>query len=393
MTATEKVGDLTIRPQTRQGRRTGKVFVDVPARATADGKRRRRLFDNRKTARAFARKLRAELGAKSPAEPQSEASRGGLTFAAAAAAWHRDQDIKVAAAEKRANSLRTDLDRLAPLRAFFDTVDVADMTAQTVNRYRAARLETGVAKRTINSEVALLRSVLRFNDVQPPAKPKNYRVGSPRHPVPTPEEVTRITRHLGGRRAVLVWLCAEAGLRPDEARHAIWDWFGHDGEGYPVVAVRAHGDWEPKTAYSERVIPVSEDLLSAVMRLPRSAAYVFPSSSNPDRPMDNMRKALATAQRQAGISRDGVLAPFSLKAFRKGFGTWLAANRIDRATLQDLIGHNRGSPVTEQFYVDTGEAGKRASARTTQALLGSADLATHGNSGQGAHTDGPAPEE
>jgi len=372
MTTTEKVGELTIRPQIRKGRQTGKVFVDIPAGATADGKRRRRLFDNRKTARAFARKLRDELAGENVDEPRSAQGRNGFTFAAAADAWKQDLDIKVAAREKRANSLRTDLDRLAPLRAFFDDLDVAKITEQTINRYRATRLAKGVTKRTINSEVALLRTVFVFNGVQPPAQPKNYPVRAPRHPVPTPDEVTRIVRHLSGRRALLVWLCAEAGLRPDEARHAIWSWFGHDGDGYPVVEVRAFADWEPKTAYAERVIPISEELLDAVLGLPRTSRFVFPSSTDPDQPMDNIRRALKTAQRRAGIARDGLPAPFSLKAFRKGFGTWLAAKRVDRATLQDLIGHARGSPVTEQFYIGTGEAGKRDTARTTHALLGPA---------------------
>ena len=58
MNKSRKVGPLRVRAHLRNGVRTGKWFVDIPASLTGNGRRKRKLFDNQKSALEVARWLR-----------------------------------------------------------------------------------------------------------------------------------------------------------------------------------------------------------------------------------------------------------------------------------------------------------------------------------------------
>jgi integrase len=379
MTASTKVGPLTVRPQKIKGCLTGKVFVDIPEAVTEDGKRRRPLFDNRKTALSFANKLWKAMEKDRLLVGQRRPKGSAETFSVVAADWEAKEALRVEAEKKRANSHATDRARLQSLKAFFAEQRVDTLTGADVTRYQAARRLKGVSKGTINSEVSLLLNVLRSKGIARPADIEFYPARNVQHLIPTNREVSDILGQLAGHRKVLVWLCGEAGLRPDEAYHAIWSWFIQDADGYPMVRVAEHAEWMPKTRYSERAVHISHELFEAVMNLPRTSRWVFPSRVNGQKPITSVRKALSAACRDAGIERDGKPKTFSLKMFRKAFGTNLATNRVNRATIQDLVGHRRGSPVTEQFYIfPEMEAARAATAHTRIGVTG-ADLATTGN--------------
>lgn len=379
MAATEKIGRLRVRPQIKAGQPTGKVFVDIPGKLTEDGKRRRPLFDNHKTALAFAKQLWKQIQADRLTAGHAPPPSKGVSFAAAAEQWTEVQTLRMRAAHKRENSLATDLARLKPLEAAFAGCRVDAIAGSDVTRYQACRLQAGVKKRTVNAELSVLLSVLRAQGIARPQGVEFYAYEQVRHLVPTPAEVARILAELSGPRHVLVWLCAEAGLRPDEATHAVWEWFVRDQTGQPLLKVRRHADWEPKTAYSERDVPVSEPLLAAVLALPRRSRWVFPSRFKPEQPMDNIRKALKSATLRAGITREGKPVEFSLKMFRKAFGSALAEAKVSRAILQDLVGHKRGSPITEQFYTFHSDETVRAAAGRARLDLTGANLAISGN--------------
>jgi len=386
----ERVGRLTIRPQVKGDAETGKFFVDVPAGLNEDGKRKRLLFDNRKTARKFAKDLWSEFEQQRLLVGGREAKAAGPRFADVASEWTGQQETRVQAEKKRANSQATDLARLDALKRFFGEHRIDEIDSATVDRYCAKRLQAGVKKRTINSELSLFLQVLRFKGVPRPTGIEFYAKEQVRHKIPTRGEVLAIMDQLHGRRPILVWLCCEAGLRPDEAYHAIWSWFGRDQEGHPVVHVHGHTDWQTKTAYSEREVPISEELLAVIQDLPRTSSWVFPGRNDADSPVDNMRKALATACKRAGIKRDGKPHTFSLKMFRKAFGTALATSGVTRATIQDLVGHQRGSPMTEQYYIFPEREEVKAATRHARVKAGGSDLAKSGNNAVATEKTGDA---
>ena len=90
--------------------------------------------------------------------------------------------------------------------------------------------------------------------------------------------------------------------------------------------------------------------MSAISAFPKVGPYVLVGKV-PDKPIDNMRKALATAVEQASIRRRGRRVKLTLHSFRKASATWQAKRGIDENVLQSLLGHSPGSRVTRQYYV------------------------------------------
>ena len=77
-------------------------------------------------------------------------------------------------------------------------------------------------------------------------------------------------------------------------------------------------------------------------------------------PVGNFRKAFAAAVRRAGIARRGKPVKITPHGLRKAHATWQAMNGVPPSVLQDLLGHARGSTVTDQYYVFATEEAKRA---------------------------------
>jgi integrase len=378
MSASKKIGRITVRPQKIKGRLTGKTFVDVPADLTGDGRRRRPLFETRKEAIGFAKALWQDAQAGRGFRAAGEPAKPRLTFLEAAQAWELEQRGRVGSEEKRANSFVTDLNRLAPLRAFFGEKDLFEIREADVREYLEARRKKGVTRRTRNSELALLKFVMRESGRKEVPQVKSTKVHQLCYAVPTKEEVVKILEQLSGRKRLVVWLCSAAGLRPDEVRHATWAWFKRTKDG-PVVSVGAHANWEPKTAESARDVALPEQLFDAIQALERTSYWVFPSDRDLSKPMGDMRKALRSAAERAELERDGVPVSFSLKMFRKAFGTWLADAGVGSATIQDLVGHRRGSRITAEFYIGHDKDKQRAATARIRFEVPEQKLAISGN--------------
>jgi integrase len=386
MSASKKIGPFRVRMEVENGEETGKAFVDIPEKYSSTGKRRRRRLPDWTTAEAAAEALNKKIkkgslqASTAPTQPVVSTS----TFRKAAKDWEEQQRLKCDAGHKRSNSLETELNRLKPLTAEFGNRRLDQLEDKDVLIYQANRKKAGIRRTTINAELAVLRRVLKHGGcthltVQPLAgnnKP---------HRPPTPHEIVKIVSHLRGRVQLLVWLMAEAGLRPDEAYNATWAWFDRYESGTPRVHVQpianAVGDelWLPKTDTSSRCVPISERLFGHIMALPRKSMWVFPSPRNPNQPIGSIRKSLFRAVEQAGVLRDGGPLYMTPKMFRKAFGTALAAAKVDRTVIQDLIGHERGSPVTDMFYIGLEDVAQHEAVRHVQLGLERATLATRGN--------------
>ena len=386
MSASEKIGPLTVRPHVRNGKETGKVFVDVPDYLSDTGKRRRLLFDTREDARGFAKALLRAAQAKPKQTAAVAPSRNtvSLTFKRAANDWTEIQKLRQAAGDKRANSLATDLNRAKPLIAAFGSRRLDRLDDRDVLKYKSDRLAAGIGRTTINAELAVLRTILKHSgcthlDVRFLDRTRK------RYQLPTPREVEKVLAQLTGRTRLVARLMAEAGLRPDEACNAAWTWFGRHDSGTPFVWVQEVSDargqhsWRPKTAPSTRMVPLPEDLYAAIMALPRTSFWVFPSPGNPQEPIASIRKALANAVRRAGVTRNGEPMDLPPKLLRKVFGTRLAAAKVPRSVIQDLVGHERGSPVTDEYYIFLEDAVLEEAVAHAQIDPTRLNLATAGN--------------
>ena len=359
MSESRKIGPFLVGPHLRGGIATGKWFVNIPASITGTGCCQRKLYDSQSVALAVAGELRRRLDQVSEVLTSSVPS-SGLTFREAVERWQENEELRVATLKKKASTLEIELYRLRSLIAFFGPDDIASISEKRLMEYQRCRLQLGRKPRTINKEIAILSLVLRWAMKQgfisevPKTEPIPTRSTTP--VIPTPDEVVRIITALPSRLRPIVRFIAETGCRKGEAINLIWDCVDCASG---CVEIRARERWTPKTQQSERRIPIGPGLVDLLRFLPREGPYVF-QGRTPGTPIGNFRKAFAAAVRQAGIVRGGKPVRITPHGLRKAHATWQAMNGVPPSVLQDLLGHARGSKVTDQYYVFATEEAKRA---------------------------------
>jgi integrase len=126
-----------------------------------------------------------------------------------------------------------------------------------------------------------------------------------------------------------------------------------------VVEIRSRDGWTPKTAQSERHIPLNPELVELLRSLRKDGPYVFPGTT-PDEPIGSFKKTLRTAVAKARIYRNGKPVHLSAQSYRKAHATWQAMRGVNEGVLQGLLGHAAGSRVTQKYYVHATEEAKRA---------------------------------
>lgn len=100
--------------------------------------------------------------------------------------------------------------------------------------------------------------------------------------------------------------------------------------------------------------------MERIQRLAKLGPYVF-AGQDPNRPLNNIKRAFATAVKAAKIERDGKPLRITPHTLRKAYATWLAIDRgVPQRLLQALLGHTPGSRVTDQYYVIAQEDAKRS---------------------------------
>lgn len=360
MTEARKIGPLTIRPEVIKCKKTGLWFLDIPGSLTNDGKRKRPRYPSRTVAENMARELKRSLELRKLGYVQAAPQKAGLPFRDAVTHWEEALELEVMTGGFRALTLRTYRSRIKALQAYFGGRDVSAIDPTEIKRYQAHRLAAGRKAVSINGELRVLRQLLGWlvDRGELAALPKVPKLAEDRRflAVPTVEEVVRLVDHLRGSAKVLVWLMAETGLRPDEARNLPWS---HVDAENGAILVQPFGNWRPKTASSVRRVYPSEHLMRELMRLPRKGDYVFPGT-DPAKPVQNVRTALQTAAKRAGLSRNGKPFVPTVKLFRKAFATTLAERGINQSVVGAMMGHAPGSKMTDQFYTFIRDEAKRA---------------------------------
>jgi integrase len=354
-----KFGPLRIRPRVRNGRETGSWFVDVPGRFALDGKRKRLTYDTKREAQEAARQKLREIQMDGMVQNVT-IPPSGVTLHDVAARWHQDDLARVRTLKKKAVSLKSNLYRLKSVLIFLGKDDVSKIDKRRLVNYQAWRLELGRSPSTINSEIVTLGLLLKWakehgliSDI-----PKVEQIPAPRKriDIPTPDEVAQIIAALPQPLDTLVLFLAETGCRKGEAFHLEWD---DVDEISGSIHIQSKEGWTPKTAHSERMIPLSENLLAELRKLPKKGRYVFPGR-DPNKPLDNFRKALASAVNKAGVSRNSKPMNVTPHVLRKFNATHQAMRNVPESVLQDLLGHAPGSKVTKQHYIHAQAENKRA---------------------------------
>jgi integrase len=352
-----KIGQLVVRQHIRDGVATGKWYVDIPAKLTSSRRRHRRFFDNQRQAIDMAREVTRRLSIAGIPAPR--AAIPSLRFNDAAIQWCDTQNLRVRTGKKRAGSLRADRHRLKPLLAYFGTSPVVGIDERSLLSYQEHRLSSGRRPATINSEIGTLKHILKeaVKNGALSSIPTVEQIPHAPKPViiPTEAEIVRVVESLPVHLRALVVFLAETGCRKGEALNLTWENINQE-TGFVTIAPT--DGWTPKTASSRRQIPLSGELQKRIRSLPQLGRYVFPGS-DPNKPMADFRKGLATAVRKAAITRNGKSIRITPHILRKANATWLANRGVHPRLLQSLLGHSPGSRITDQHYVQATEEALR----------------------------------
>ena len=177
-------------------------------------------------------------------------------------------------------SIVTERERLKPLRAFFATLKLTRISADSLREYIAHRKQQGAANRTLNMELGILRRILKR------AK-RWYLLAEDVNPLPERQNVGRALQH--GEKLKLLktaasrpeWqlarlaasLALNTTMRACEIRGLQWrdvDFMER------TLTVR-----RSKTEAGERVLPLNSDAWAAIAELRERSKLLFASEPNP----------------------------------------------------------------------------------------------------------------
>lgn len=369
---TEKVGPFRVAPRIRDGGHTGAWMVDVPPHLSPNGKRARHTLTTKAEALAEAKRLLRELQIEGVISGRGFAPKvSGVTLAEVSKRWLEEQVDRVATGKKRQSSLEADGYKLKAILGKFPATDVSAIGTKELADYQKHRVGAGCVAPTINAETALFLQVLRWCQEKGLVDklPKVERIPVPvkRVDVPSPEEMSRILDALG-RRALLVRFLAETGVRKTEAYTLEWS---DVDAAQCLVSIRRKDGFTPKTRHSDRDIPISPSLAEALADAEKAArtkalkegeehpTLVFPGRFGGK--LVNIRRALTSAVKNAGVKRNGQPLKLTPHVLRKAMATWLHVRGVPDALLQPRLGHAPGSRVTKSVYVKVTTEDMRAS--------------------------------
>lgn len=255
---------------------------------------------------------------------------------------------------------------LALLKAHFKSIDLSELTSAHVTEYETARLAKKVKPRTVNREVALLKTMLTaavptYLQTSPLAGRKMLRVVKPPKRVLTADEEARLLEQLPPADRALFILAVDTLVRLSNAINLSRD----EDKGTHLELV------DSKTGpYS---VPLSKRVRAALDALPKAGKYYFPHRRKAKNVRDTrgaIRRLLERACKRCDppIPYGRALAGVTWHTATRASGaTRMLQRGVDPRTVQ-AIG-NWASMEQMGDYLMTDDARKRAAVE----LIGTAD--------------------
>jgi len=222
----------------------------------------------------------------------------------------------------------------AQLVAFFGLHQPQALSITLVNQYKKKRLDEGVKPRTINKELSILNSLIKWavraGHCQPlafsfPLFPQKRTQAEPKHPL-TSRQATAIYQAIEPAYRLIYLLMVDAGLRISEALQLRAE---NINEHLRTITILGKGS-------KYRIIPWTTDrlereLLAALEHRPSGFLSI---NGKTGKPFYRIRKALARAAQAAGIERN-----VHHHLLRHTFLSLAAERGVNAHALQQLAGH------------------------------------------------------
>jgi len=353
----DKIGSFRIVPNKQRGG----YQVDIPAHLSETGRRQRPLFATKAAAKKEAERRTQILSDRALGQAAGQVKKAGIDLHALATQWTTRQYRQVELGKKKASSLETSIYYLDALTRHMGNTDIAQFDERILEDYQENRLNEDKSPATINSEIALLKSILKYarekGKVDKLPSVSALPVDEIIPDLPTVQEMQLIITCIDPKHRVLLLLMAETGCRKNEAQTLPWE---HVNEVRGTIRFQKHVNadgekWTTKRASSIREVPISQDLLDEIRSLEKVSEYVFPGRDK-SKPLNNFRKSLKAAIIKSSVERNGEPIHVTPQIIRKAVLTWHIENGTPESVVQALCGHALGSRVTQKAYIRHGQA-------------------------------------
>lgn len=307
-------------------------WIDLRFRGT---RLRKRSPDNSKAgAQAFEGLLRQKLARGESIEPKKIEVKE-MTFGTFAKIWLE----KYARVNNRASELQNKnwvLD--GHLLPFFGSLLLSEVQTKIVEEYKAQKLASGLAPKTINNHLAILRKCLTTAvdwDLLPsPPRFKFLRNATQKFRFLSPKESEILLQTTPtGYWRTLVLTAMKTGMRISELLALSWEDVDLPKNQICIRRGIVRGKIAAPKNYRTRYLPLTHDVCEALAQLPRVHELVFTYRGDYLR-YDNARTRLQTFCQLAGIP------VVSWHTLRHTYASNLVAKGAPLKAVQDLLGHS-----------------------------------------------------
>jgi len=239
-----------------------------------------------------------------------------------------------------------------------------EITILAVEEFQESALQVGLNPRTINHQIGIALSALKWAhergliDTAPPRWKRLKISGTHARKYLTGAEITRLMKTAREPRwkrlEVVVMLALYAGLRQQEVAWLSWEDIDLV-EGW--IHVRSKRGWSPKSASSERSVPIADELARYLKsETPADRRWVAPQSAGSQWCRRHLGAETRKLFQAAGVDDGG---PHTLHRLRGTFATTVLRGGGDLESLREVLGHSVLS-VTAGYLASTSESKRRA---------------------------------
>jgi integrase len=290
------------------------------------------------------RRARAELAAR-----KTDRARGKLKADRQPKAPPFDEfaETYVEHARRSKRSWKTDEERLGPLKAFFGSTPLDQLTAWDIERFRTDKRDQGVTLATVNRYTSLLKRLFALAiqwgviETSPAASIRLYKEEEKPVRVLSLADEKKLIAAAADHLKPLIIVALQTGLRRGELL-GLW-WEHVDLPGRLLTVARSKSG-------RVRHVPLNDIALDALQAI-RGERDLGPVFTYRGRPVGKVWKAFAAAVDRAKIRH------CRLHDLRHTYATRAAAAGVPVTTLQRLLGH--ASVQTTQRYTHPSRADLR----------------------------------